>query len=58
MGLGEREMNVSLVGSENYQEFTVLREKAMATHSSALAWKIQWAEEPGRLQSVGSTEAT
>ena len=29
-------------------------EKAMATHSSTLAWKIQWTEEPGRLQSVGS----
>ena len=26
-------------------------EKAMATHSSTLAWKIPWAEEPGRLQS-------
>ena len=28
-------------------------EKAMATHSSALAWKIPWAEEPGRLPSMG-----
>ena len=28
-------------------------EKEMATHSSILAWKIQWTEEPGRLQSVG-----
>jgi len=27
-------------------------EKAMATHSSTLAWKIPWTEEPGRLQSV------
>ena len=26
----------------------------MATHSSTLAWKISWAEEPGRLQSMGS----
>ena len=26
----------------------------MAPHSSTLAWKIPWAEEPGRLQSVGS----
>ena len=25
----------------------------MATHSSTLAWKIPWAEEPGRLQSMG-----
>ena len=29
-------------------------EKALATHSSPLAWKIPWAEEPGRLQSMGS----
>ena len=28
-------------------------EKEMATHSSTLAWKIQWMEEPGRLQSMG-----
>ena len=27
--------------------------KAMATHSSILAWKIPWIEEPGRLQSMG-----
>ena len=31
-----------------------LSEKAMAPHSSTLAWKIPWAEEPGRLQSMGS----
>ena len=30
------------------------KEKAMATHSSTLAWKIPWMEEPGRLQSTGS----
>ena len=29
-------------------------EKDMATHSSILAWKIPWLEEPGRLQSMGS----
>ena len=29
-------------------------EKAMAPHSSTLAWKIPWTEEPGRLQSMGS----
>ena len=28
-------------------------EKEMTTHSSVLAWKIQWAEEPGGLQSMG-----
>ena len=30
------------------------QEKAMAPHSSTLAWKILWTEEPGRLQSMGS----
>ena len=29
-------------------------EKEMETHSSTLAWKIPWTEEPGRLQSMGS----
>ena len=29
-------------------------EKEMATHSSILAWRIPWTEEPGGLQSVGS----
>ena len=28
--------------------------KGMATHASVLAWRIPWAEEPGRLQSMGS----
>ena len=32
-------------------------EKAMAPHSSTLAWKILWMEEPGRLQSMGSLGA-
>ena len=31
-----------------------LLEKEMATHSSILAWKISWTEEPGGLQSMGS----
>ena len=31
-----------------------LSEKAMAPHSSTLAWKIPWTEEPVRLQSMGS----
>ena len=31
-----------------------ISKKAMATHSSTLAWKIPWMEEPGRLQSMGS----
>ena len=32
-------------------------EKAMAPHSSTLAWKIPWTEEPGRLQSWGREES-
>ena len=36
-----------------YQEI-VDKEKAMAPHSSTLAWKIPWTEEPGGLQSMGS----
>ena len=32
-------------------------EKEMATHSSTLAWKIPWMEEPSRLQSMGSQES-
>ena len=31
-----------------------LLEKEMATHSSFLAWKTPWTEEPGKLQSMGS----
>ena len=34
-----------------------LVEKAMAPHSSILAWKIPWMQEPGRLQSIGSQES-
>ena len=37
-----------------YYGVKALVEKAMATHSSTLAWKIPWTEEPGRLQSMGS----
>ena len=33
-------------------------EKGMATHSSILAWRIPWTEEPGRLQSMGSQSRT
>ena len=32
-------------------------ENGMATHSSTLAWKIPWTEEPGRLQSMGLQRA-
>ena len=33
-------------------------EEGMATHSSILAWRIAWTEEPGRLQSMGSQSQT
>ena len=39
---------------KNCQSLYLLREKAMAPHSSTLAWKIPWKEEPDRLQSMGS----
>jgi len=38
----------SILGGEDLQE------KEMATHSSILAWRIPWTEEPGGLQSMGS----
>ena len=43
-------------GSKQEKEYfkAVYWEKAMAPHSSTLAWKIPWMEEPGRLQSMGS----
>ena len=43
-----RETLVRSLGRED------LLEKEMATHSSTLAWKILWTEEPGRLQSMES----
>ena len=39
---------------ENGTIYSYFPEKATATHSSTLAWKIPWKEEPGRLQSMGS----
>ena len=47
-----REAWVQSLGQED------LLEKEMATHSSILAWKIPWMEEPGRLQSMGSQSQT
>ena len=43
-----RETRVQSLGWED------LLEKEIATHSSILAWKIPWTEEPGRLLSMGS----
>ena len=47
-----RETRVLSLGQEDPLE------KEMATHSSVLAWKIPWMEEPGRLQSMGSQSQT
>ena len=41
-----QETRVRSLGGED------LLEKEMATHSSILAWKMSWTEEPGRLQSI------
>ena len=43
----------SKLASNHFPMFSPL-EKAMAPHSSTLAWKIPWTEEPGGLQSMGS----
>ena len=40
--------------AKSWANLATEQEKAMAPHSSTLAWKIQWTEEPGRLQSMGS----
>ena len=45
---GMRETGVRSLGPEDPLE------KEMATHSSTLAWRIPWREEPGRLHSMGS----
>ena len=52
-GWGKKEMNINN-GFQKYANTTLNLEKAMAPHSSTLAWKIPWTEEPGRLQSMGS----
>ena len=43
-----------LLGREVMTNLDSILEKEMATHSSILAWKIPWTEEPARLQSMGS----
>ena len=49
--LAMQETQVQFLGQEDPME------KEMATHSSILAWRISWTEEPGRLQSMGSQES-
>ena len=52
-GLEETQAGIKIAG-RNINNLRYAAEKAMATHSSTLAWKIPWTEEPGRLQSMGS----
>ena len=56
--LGINELKWTRMGEfnsdDNYIYYCEQAEKAMATHSSTLAWKIPWMKEPGRLQSMGS----
>ena len=51
--LGKARLLRRAIGNSLIQSRCTL-EKAMAPHSSTLAWKIPWAEEPGGLQSMGS----
>ena len=46
-----QEIQVQFLGQEDPME------KEMSTHSSILAWRIPWTEEPSRLQSMGSQES-
>ena len=48
------ESEVSQKETHQYSILTHILEKAMAPHSSTLAWKIPWMEEPGGLPSMGS----
>ena len=50
-GCGEKGTSYTVGGNINWYSHS---EKAMAPHSSTLAWKIPWMEEPGRLESMGS----
>ena len=47
-------ITVILVGNMIWYVVHYSMKKAMAPHSSTLAWKIPWMEEPGRLKSMGS----
>ena len=49
----KEDMYLTNIHMKNCDKLLVIREKAMAPHSSTLAWQIPWMEEPGRLQSMG-----
>ena len=52
-GLEEAQAGIK-IARRNINNLRYAMEKAMAPHSSTLAWKIPWTEEPGGLQSMGS----
>ena len=52
-GLDEAQAGIK-IAERNINDLRYAVEKSMAMHSSTLAWKIPWTEEPGRLQSMGS----
>ena len=52
--MGEGGTNVGKTIEMFFKLLGTYLEKAMAPHSSTLAWKIPWMEEPGGLQSMGS----
>ena len=54
--LDEAQAGIKIAG-RNINNLRYAVEKVMTPHSSTLAWKIPWIEEPGRLQSMGSQRA-
>ena len=50
--LGEAQAGIK-IARRNINNLRYAAEKAVAPHASALAWKIPWAKEPGRLQLMG-----
>ena len=52
-GLEEAQAGIK-IARRNINNLRSAAEKAMAPHSSTLAWQIPWMEEPGGLQSMGS----
>ena len=55
VGLEETQAGIKIAGRNiNNLRYADDTEKTMAPHSSTLAWKISWTEEPGRLQSMRS----
>ena len=60
-GAGVKTLSANVEGAADSVQSLVWEdplEKEMATHSSILAWRVPWTEEPGRLQSVGSQSWT